>query len=200
VNEPPAAGGHRRRLAERLEAATLADDVDELIRVAVALANSGCRWAAAEAVQDALVVAPTRPDVHTAVVRIYRTIGWTDTADRHLELADRYARMVDHTDELDALADDAIRSGDVRSLVEVAARHARQRRLQPALDACFEAIRIAPADPDAHLTLARVRLALGWRRLVLDDIDRLGRLLDLTGDAGGRERLDDFVATELNAP
>jgi len=153
-----------------------------------------------DVIHDALSLDAGRPEVHAAIARVYRLIGSTQTARRHEELLVRYARIVDHTDELDALADRASRTGDVHGLVDVASRHARQDRLRPALEACFEALSMAPGDPDVHLELARIRVALGWRRLAIDDLDRLTRLLELTGDTRGRERVAAFVAGELAAP
>jgi hypothetical protein len=111
----------------------------------------------------------------------------------------RFSRIVDHTDMLDALFERASRAGNVASLIDVAARHARQGRLHPALEACYEALRIAPGDPEVHLQLARVRLALGWRRLVVGDLDSLARLLELTGDPRGRKHLSAFLTGELAA-
>ncbi|HEY7523064.1 MAG TPA: hypothetical protein VH720_05325 [Candidatus Limnocylindrales bacterium] len=187
-----------RRLARRLEDATRAADVDELLRVAQGLAEAGCRWAAAEVVQDALSAAPDRSEVHAAVVRIYRAAGWHQAAGEHDRLLARYSEIVDHAAELDALADRALAAGDVRGLVDVAARHARRDRYQPALEACYEALRLAPTDPGVHLELARIRLALGWRVVAVDHLQRLGRLLDLAGDVAGRERVDEFLANELD--
>lgn len=192
------ADGHRRRLAERLDAASATADVDELIRVAAAFADADCRWAAAEVVHDVLALAPARTDVHIEVAAIYRRLGWVEAADLHHALVARYSRIVDRADLLDHLAERASHAGDVAGLIDVAARHARQGRINPALEACYEALRIAPGDPDVHLQLARIRLALGWRRLVVGDLDRLARLLQLTEDARGRARLDAFLAFELD--
>jgi tetratricopeptide (TPR) repeat protein len=189
----------RRRLADWLEAASMAGDPLALVEVAIALANAGCRWAAMDIIHDALGLGPAAPEVHAAIARAFRLCGAADTAHRHEQLLIRYARVADHTDELDALADKALGARDVHGLVDVASRHARQDRLIPALEACFDALRLAPADPDVHLQMARIRLALGWRRLAIDDLDRLTRLLELTGDLAGRERVSLFVATELGA-
>jgi hypothetical protein len=129
---------------------------------------------------------------------VYQAVGWRDAADQHARLLNRYSEIVDHAAELDALADRAVRQEDVRGLIDVAARHARRGRFQPALEACYEALRLAPADAGVHLELARIRVALGWRVVALDDLERLGRLLDLVGDADGRERLDAYLASELH--
>jgi tetratricopeptide (TPR) repeat protein len=197
MNGPPLEAPPLTALAERLESAHASDDVDELLRIAALMAEQGARWTAMEIVQDALGLAPTRPGVHAAIARVYRLAGSRAAAAIHERLLVRYSRLVDRTDELDALAERASLDGDVSGLVDVSARHARQRRLQPALEACYEALRIAPGDPDVHLQLARVRVAMGWRRLAMADLERLSRLLELTGDEPARRRLATFVEGEL---
>jgi thioredoxin-like negative regulator of GroEL len=70
-------------------------------------------------------------------------------------------------------------------------------RLHAAIDACYEALAIAPADPDIHLALAELYLDQGWRALAADKLVLLGRLVQLTGDSATRARLCDLAGTRF---
>lgn len=87
----------------------------------------------------------------------------------------------------------AIDAGDLdearRLAVLAAAGHRSQGQLHAAIDACYEALAIAPADPDIHLALAELYLDRGWRALSADKLVLLGRLANLTGDSATRARL-----------
>jgi tetratricopeptide (TPR) repeat protein len=58
-----------------------------------------------------------------------------------------------------------------------------------AIDACYEALATAPADPDIHLALAELYLDRGWRTLSADKLALLGRLVQLTGDSATLARI-----------
>ena len=87
----------------------------------------------------------------------------------------------------------AIDSGDLdeaRRRAVLAAEGLRSLgQLHAAIDACYEALAISPADPDIHLTLAKLYLDRGWRALSADKLVLLGRLVQLTGDDATRTRL-----------
>ena len=102
---------------------------------------------------------------------------------------------------LGAAAEGALYAGDVTAaregLLAAARAHRRAGRLVAAVDACYLAITIAPADPDLHLLLVEIYLDRGWRTQAADKLLLLARLADLDADAAVRERLCELVATRL---
>jgi hypothetical protein len=82
-------------------------------------------------------------------------------------------------------------------LVAAAAAHRAAGALDAALDACYLALGLAPADPELHLALAELYLDRGWRGPAADKILLLGRLVDFTQDGTMRERVCELVATRL---
>ncbi len=70
-------------------------------------------------------------------------------------------------------------------------------QLHAAIDACYQALATAPADPDIHLTLAELYLDRGWRALSADKLVLLGRLAQLTGDDATHTRLCALVTTRF---
>ena len=82
-------------------------------------------------------------------------------------------------------------------LVAAAAAHRAAGALDAALDACYLALGLAPADPELHLALAELYLDRGWRGPAADKILLLGRLVDFTQDGTIRERVCELVATRL---
>jgi tetratricopeptide (TPR) repeat protein len=186
-----------RRLAGEIEAASAGGDVAGLVRGALDLARADRLRAAIDACHDALSVSPADPDVHRALATIYRRRGWEHAARLKARLVERYLGIVDDPHELDAVADQAEAGRDVLALLEVANRHAERGRRAAALELDFRALVIAPADPRVHLAIARLHLALGWRRRAVDEVARLARLVELTGDDDGRRRVAAFVNAEL---
>ena len=192
-----AAAADLRRLAARLDVACAAGDVEGLLRGARGLARADRPRAAIDACHDALSVAPGDPAIHRALAAIYRRRGWDAAARLKLGLVDRYLAAFDDPVELDRLADAADAANEVDGLLEVVERHARQGRHAAALEAAFRAIAFAPADPRVHLSIARIHLALGWRQRAVDSVTRLWRLVELTDDRDGRDRVAAFIADEL---
>ena len=95
--------------------------------------------------------------------------------------------------EADALLD-AGRQEEARQRYLMAARtHREGGRLLAALDACYQALAIAPADPELHLILAEIYEERGWSGAAVDKLVLLVRLLDLLGDQPGRDRLCGLV-------
>ena len=186
-----------RLIAERVAAAGARGDVDGLVAGARALARAGHLRAAADACLDALSVAPSDPEVHRLLAAIYRQRGWERAALVKLGIVDRYQRTVDDPAELDRRADDALVSGDVDGLRRVITAHAEQGRTATALDLAFTALATSPGDPRLHLAIARLHLALGWRRRTVEEVARLARLVEVTGDEAGREAIADFVNGRL---
>ncbi len=182
-----------RMIAEQVGLAGARGDIEGLVAGARALARAGYVRAAADACLDALSVAPADPDVHRMLATIYRRRGWERAALVKLETVDRYQRAVDDPAELDRRADDAIVSGDIDGLLRVVTAHAEQRRTATALDLAFTALGSAPGDPRLHLAIARLHLALGWRRRTIEEVARLARLVEVTGDEAGHDAVADFV-------
>ncbi len=103
--------------------------------------------------------------------------------------------------DLLAATEAAMRAQDPETVRTTAlAASAAQRRdglLDAALDTCYLALGVAPADPAIHLALAELYLDRGWRSAAVDKVLLLGRLADLTGDAATRGRLANLVAARL---
>ena len=100
-----------------------------------------------------------------------------------------------------AEAEAAIAVGDVATacdrLLAVAGIHLAADRLEAALDACYQALAIAPAATDIHLALVEAYAARGWFAPAQEKLLLLARLLDLDGDAAGRERLCAVVSSRF---
>lgn len=95
----------------------------------------------------------------------------------------------------------AIDAGDLeetrRATVVAVGGHRSLGQLHAAIDACYEALAIAPADAEIHLALAELYLDRGWRTMSADKLVLLGRLVDLTGDGVARGRLCSLVAARF---
>jgi tetratricopeptide (TPR) repeat protein len=101
--------------------------------------------------------------------------------------------------EADALVD-AGRLREARDRYLLAARALREGgRLLAALDACFLALAIAPADAELHLILAELYDDRGWSSEAADKLVLLARLLDLEGDRAARERLCQLVRARFSS-
>lgn len=80
-----------------------------------------------------------------------------------------------------------------KQAVAGAAAHRAVGQFHAAIDACYQALAIAPADPSVHFALAQLYLDRGWRSLAADKLVLIGRLTELTGDTASRARLCDLV-------
>ena len=102
---------------------------------------------------------------------------------------------------LSAEAEDRLDAGDPEAardrLLAAAAAHRAAGAIDAALDACYLALGLAPADPELHLALAELYLDRGWRGPAADKILLLGRLVDFTRDGRIRARVCELVATRL---
>ena len=102
---------------------------------------------------------------------------------------------------LGAAAEAALFAGDLAAahdgLLAAARAHRRAGRLIAAVDACYLAIGLAPADPDLHLLLVELCLDRGWRSQAVDKVLLLGRLADLDGNREVRDRLCALVAERM---
>jgi tetratricopeptide (TPR) repeat protein len=95
----------------------------------------------------------------------------------------------------------AVDSGDVETATRLALAIAAAQRdadhAIAAMDACYLALAVAPADPGLHLALAEIYLDRGWRPLAVEKLDRLVHLATLTEDAATRTRIGALVEGRL---
>jgi tetratricopeptide (TPR) repeat protein len=102
---------------------------------------------------------------------------------------------------LAAEAEDRMDAGDPEAardrLLAAAAAHRAAGAIDAALDACYLALALAPADPELHLALAELYLDRGWRGPAADKILLLGRLVDFARDGTIRERVCELVANRF---
>ena len=98
-------------------------------------------------------------------------------------------------------AEDALAAGDAQSardgLLAAAAAHRRAGRSFAAIDACYLALAVAPADVDLHVLLTELYLERGWRGPAVDKLLLLGRLAELADDAATRDRLCAIATDQL---
>ena len=98
-------------------------------------------------------------------------------------------------------AETALGSGDVPTacdrLLSIASIHLAADRLEAALDMCYQALAIAPADTEIHLALVEAYVARGWLAPAQEKLLLLGRLLELAGDDAGRMRLCGVIAARF---
>jgi len=80
-----------------------------------------------------------------------------------------------------------------KQAVASAAAYRSTGQFHASIDACYEALAIAPADPGVHFALAQLYLDRGWRTLAADKLVLIGRLAQLTGDTASQARLCDLV-------
>lgn len=98
-------------------------------------------------------------------------------------------------------AEDALAAGDATAardgLLAAAAAHRKAGRSFAAIDACYLALAVAPADVDLHILLTELYLERGWRGPAVDKLLLLGRLAELGDDGATRDRLCAIATDEL---
>lgn len=99
---------------------------------------------------------------------------------------------------LSAAAETALDGGDIdearRCYLEAAAAQRSIGNLHAALDQCYQALAISPADGAVHLALTELYLDRGWRVPAADKLVLLGRLSELGGDDLTKARLCTMAA------
>jgi tetratricopeptide (TPR) repeat protein len=78
-----------------------------------------------------------------------------------------------------------------------AVAHRSLGEVDAALDACYLALGSAPADVGLHITLADLYLDRGWRSVARDKLVLLARVVELDGDATGRDEICRLVSARL---
>jgi tetratricopeptide (TPR) repeat protein len=84
-----------------------------------------------------------------------------------------------------------------RQAVAASSAHRASGQFHAAIDACYEALAIAPADPGVHFSLALLYLDRGWRVLAAEKLLLIGRLAQMTGDSAAKARLCDLVVRQF---
>jgi tetratricopeptide (TPR) repeat protein len=89
---------------------------------------------------------------------------------------------------LSARAEAAVEAGvpeaAVEALLDLAALHAGEGRVEAALDACYAALSFDPDSVPLHLALVQLYAERGWDALMTEKLDLLERLARLDGDEG----------------
>jgi DNA polymerase-3 subunit gamma/tau len=94
---------------------------------------------------------------------------------------------------LGAMGEEALKVGANKAartnLLAAAYAYRRTGRPLSAIDACFLAMEVVPADVDVHMMLAELYLESGWRPLAIEKLVLLSRLAELDDDPTTRERV-----------
>ncbi len=92
----------------------------------------------------------------------------------------------------------AIDAGNIeaarREAVAAANAHRAVGAFNASIDACYEALAVAPGDPAIHFALTQLYLDRGWRTLAADKLVLIGRLAEMSGDRATLARLCDLAA------
>jgi tetratricopeptide (TPR) repeat protein len=183
------------RLAEICEREGRLADASDAARRALELAESRGRRRSIERLVAALrIAAPDDPAAAEALARAADVLDSVPTL-ADLGSADAAADVPPppRPAMLTLAVEEALEAGDLeearkRALVAAQA-HREVGQFHAAMDACYQALAIMPADPDIHLLLAELYLDRGWRGQAADKLVLLGRLSQLTGDGATRGRL-----------
>ncbi len=87
--------------------------------------------------------------------------------------------------------------GAVAAYLDAAVALRDARRWRSALDACSDALRLAPADGRSHLDLAELYLDVGWQALAAAKVRLVAALADLDGDTETRARARQLALDRL---
>jgi Flp pilus assembly protein TadD len=183
LDRPVDAAGTLDRLAAVTLAAGDADGAVSILERAVALADSR---------QRRREIARLRPAIEAPVddadwLRELPPEAPGETDDAEVASAPPASVVDAGADRIRALAERVEAHGearDVPGLMSAARALARHGRLSAALDACFEALTIAPTDPEVHGVLATLYDRRGWDELARHKADLLSRYLAILDDPG----------------
>ena len=176
--------------SDRLPAAT------DAARSALEAAESRARRDTVRGYADRLAAAGDAPDVVEALARAEAVLDArvSETA------APPPPPPIDPIAALEGLTG-AVDTGDVATATELALAIAAAQRDADhpvaAMDACYLALAVAPADPGLHLALAELYLDRGWRPLAVEKLDRLVHLATLTEDRATRTRIGTLLESRL---
>jgi Tfp pilus assembly protein PilF len=97
-------------------------------------------------------------------------------------VVDDTATLAELTDRAEAAVHVGVPAPAVDALLDLAALHARDGRIEAALDACYSAVVFDPDSVALHLMLAQLYAERGWASLADDKLRLLERLAHLDGD------------------
>ena len=186
------------RLAAALDGRDRLPEAADAARLALESAESRARRTTMRRYADRLAAAGDGEAVVAALARARAALEERVDPDAPPDLPP--PPPIDPVAALDDLAA-AVEAGDGAAATDLAQRiAARQRGAEhpsAAIDACYVALAVAPADPGLHLTLADIYLDRGWRTLAVDKLDRLAQLAVLDDDEATRDRVCAIVAERL---
>lgn len=206
------------RVAEVLDAAGRLPDAADAARRALELAESRARRRSVEAIAARLRASAGDEAAERALNQVLRVL---EPPVESLPIADRAGGKEPASAEvphevappepepepppdgvaLGAAAEDALAAGDTVAardgLLAAAKAHRAVGRSIAAIDACYLALAVAPADVDLHLLLAELYLERGWRTPAVDKLVLLGRLAALGDDGDTRSRLCAIASEQL---
>jgi tetratricopeptide (TPR) repeat protein len=188
------------RLAEVQEAAGQIPDACDTTRRALELAESRTRRRTIERLVRTLRDGPQDEAVLGALERAVGVLRLTVPVTPADEAEPAAARQPAPDDAALVLAqaEDSLGSGDDATTRDLFVRAAIAQRTaghtDAAIDACYLALAVAPGDPELHVVMAELYLDRGWQAAAAEKLLLLGRLVELTGDLAGRDRLCRVVA------
>jgi tetratricopeptide (TPR) repeat protein len=215
-DRPAEAASSLDHLAGVLERAGRTADACDVARRALELAESRGRRrlvqtlvarlresASDPAVAEALARAMSVLDVDTVAAPADTPAAPTEPAPEPVVEPAPRPRLVPPPDAiaLSRAFEAAIDAGNIdearKRAVATSSAHRAAGQFHASIDACYEALAIAPADPGVHFALALLYLDRGWRTLAADKLVLIGRLAQLTGDTASQARLCDLVVRQF---
>jgi tetratricopeptide (TPR) repeat protein len=212
---PAEAAGSLDHLAGVLERAGRTADACDVARRALELAESRGRRRLVQTLVAQLREAASDPTVEEALARALSVLEVDPMAAPEASAGDESAASVEPVTPVEPPApraprvpppdpialsrafEAAIDAGNVnearKQAVAISSAHRAAGQFHAAIDACYEALAIAPADPAVHFALVMLYLDRGWRTLAADKLVLIGRLSQLTGDTASQARLCDLV-------
>lgn len=200
ADRPAEAAASLDRLAEVLERADRVADACDAARRALELAKSRGRRRLVEALVLRLSTMSDDPAAASALERAREIIEvHPGAALVGLDPVPGSARPAPVDPLRHRLAfEAAIDAGDLeaarREAVAAANAHRAVGALNASIDACYEALAVAPGDPAIHFALTQIYLDRGWRTLAADKLVLIGRLAEMSGDRATQARLCDLAA------
>jgi tetratricopeptide (TPR) repeat protein len=201
LRRPAEAADALDRLAEVQEAAGRLPEACDTTRRALELAESRTRRRTIERLVRSLRDGPQDEAVVGALERALDVLRVAAPAAPAMEepAPTRVAQPApDDPSLVLAQAEASLDGGDDTATRDLFVRAAIAQRTaghtDAAIDACYLALAVAPGDPELHVVMAELYLDQGWQAAAAEKLLLLGRLVELTGDLAGRDRLCRVVA------
>ena len=200
LGRPADAADALDRLAEVQEAGGQVPDACDTTRRALELAESRTRRRTIERLVRTLRDGPQDEAVIGALERAVGVLRLATPAAPAADEPRTPARepAPDDAALVLAQAEDSLGMGDDVTTRDLFVRAAIAQRTaghtDAAIDACYLALAVAPGDPELHVVMAELYLDRGWQAAAAEKLLLLGRLVELTGDLAGRDRLCRVVA------